>query len=777
MNRNLNPAAAKLMAAALILIALAFLQISGGTKSLASPSDTITLTSPNNVTIAESDDYATQVLNDPWDMNSLDDIHAPFHYTAATLGGGVWSADTRAGDAHVYLQEQSYNNVYNYLGEKSGVNYPIDTNRFRRLRVRMNVSQAGATVVYWFHSLTRTHAGNSNFLDVQAGWHIYDLDLTAGGVGGSGNWVGEGSVAGMRFDAPMNITGNRVQFDWVRLTPPTGSPVSITWNYSSSSSPNVRLYLSYSPNATEDNEYLIATVPASTGSFTWNGTGVAPGTYYVHAEMNGAWSASGPLHVNTAPLAKIDAPSQVSGEDYAEARLNTEWEGGGQFQRTDNVAREVETPDYYQASATNNDPEVMWQFIDTAHPIDTSRYRYLSMRLWLQAPSARPWSPWNAGPRITWAQGNVTDWQQTSAVLAPYNRWIPLSYDLPLTPLEVGSYGWSGQQTSLRFDVHEEDDANSEPALLPDFFRIANAHLTSRPISGPGTIIRWTPLQGSGSIDIYRDTDNSGYNGTLIASGVALNVGSYAWDTSQLANGTYWVYTVVHDNLNTSRSYSLVPLVVDHNSTSTIFSDVPTQYWAAADINNLGMRGIIVGYTQADATVLFRPGNSATRAQLSKMVVLAAGLQPVTPASPTFADVPPSYPLYSFVEAAARAGIISGYSCGGPGEPCDAQRRPYFRPGNNVTRAQTAKMIVASRGWPAPSPASPTFADVPPSYGLYTYIEAAVQRQIISGYSCGGPEEPCDAQRRPYFRPGSNVTRAQLSKMLSRSLQTAGPTP
>jgi hypothetical protein len=39
------------------------------------------------------------------------------------------------------------------------------------------------------------------------------------------------------------------------------------------------------------------------------------------------------------------------------------------------------------------------------------------------------------------------------------------------------------------------------------------------------------------------------------------------------------------------------------------------------------------------------------------------------------------------------------------------------------------------------------------------------------GYPCGGPNEPCDGQNRPYFRPGNNATRAQLSKMLALALQ------
>jgi hypothetical protein len=371
------------------------------------------------------------------------------------------------------------------------------------------------------------------------------------------------------------------------------------------------------------------------------------------------------------------------------------------------------------------------------------------------------------------------NWQQTDAIIAYYNQWMPVALDLPAMGLVTGTEGWSGTESSLRFDVHEEDDVNGGVSALPQYFRIDKAHLTSRPISGrgsdpgtrAGTLIRWTPLQGSGQVDLYWDSNNSGFNGTPIASNVSMGGGSYAWDTSGMPNGTYWVYLMAHDTYNSNRWYSLVPLVVDSGSPSTIFNDVPTNYFAVDWINDMAMRQLVNGYNQNDGTVQFRPANGATRAQLSKMVVLGAGWPLVSPSSPTFADVPSNYSLYSFVETAVEHDVVSGYPCGGPGEPCDGQNRPYFRPGNNVTRAQSAKMIVISRGWSISTPSSPTFADVPTNSSLYSYVETAFDHEILAGYPCGGPGEPCDGQNRPYFRPGNPVTRAQISKMLSLAVR------
>jgi hypothetical protein len=53
-----------------------------------------------------------------------------------------------------------------------------------------------------------------------------------------------------------------------------------------------------------------------------------------------------------------------------------------------------------------------------------------------------------------------------------------------------------------------------------------------------------------------------------------------------------------------------------------------------------------------------------------------------------------------------RPGAIQGYPCGGPGEPCDAQNRPYFRPNNGVTRGQSSK-IAANTFLPGCDPPRP----------------------------------------------------------------------
>ncbi|HMA38412.1 MAG TPA: S-layer homology domain-containing protein [Chloroflexia bacterium] len=75
----------------------------------------------------------------------------------------------------------------------------------------------------------------------------------------------------------------------------------------------------------------------------------------------------------------------------------------------------------------------------------------------------------------------------------------------------------------------------------------------------------------------------------------------------------------------------------------------------------------------------------------------AAGLRSAGPAATPqavqdFQDVPTNSPFYTYVHNLFVDGVVGGYTCGGPGEPCvPPGNLPYFRPGANVTRGQNAK--------------------------------------------------------------------------------------
>jgi uncharacterized protein YkwD len=186
-------------------------------------------------------------------------------------------------------------------------------------------------------------------------------------------------------------------------------------------------------------------------------------------------------------------------------------------------------------------------------------------------------------------------------------------------------------------------------------------------------------------------------------------------------------------------SFGPLPAAQEVPTTCVVpFSDVHTTDFFYDGVRHLFCSGAIGGY--ADNT--FRPGNTTSRGQFSKIIVMAHAWPLLDPPSPSFNDVPPGSSFYTYVETASAHGIISGYNDGS------------FRPGEPVTRGQLIKMAVLSEGWPLLNPPNQSFVDVPPGSPFYSYIETATARDVIDGYPDGT------------FRPGGTTTRGQVAKVV-----------
>jgi hypothetical protein len=199
-------------------------------------------------------------------------------------------------------------------------------------------------------------------------------------------------------------------------------------------------------------------------------------------------------------------------------------------------------------------------------------------------------------------------------------------------------------------------------------------------------------------------------------------------------------------SVSTTPGTSTTPAATD-TPCAISFSDVhPSDYFYGA-VSYLYCHGAISGYSDGS----FRPYNNTTRGQLCKIVILAEGWVVICPQTPTFVDVPVDDPFYCYIETADRHNLISGYAGN------------VFHPNYNITRGQLTKVIVLAEQWTIYTPPSPTFTDVTTVNPFYQYIETAYAHNIISGYSCGNPEEPCPGL---YFRPNSLTTRGQISKIV-----------
>lgn len=134
----------------------------------------------------------------------------------------------------------------------------------------------------------------------------------------------------------------------------------------------------------------------------------------------------------------------------------------------------------------------------------------------------------------------------------------------------------------------------------------------------------------------------------------------------------------------------------------------------------------------------------------------------------TFADVPEDNPFYPYIRHLAEKDILKGYNCGNWSEECDEQNRPYFRPNNSITRGQIAKVVSLSALF-TEEVNTQHFEDVAPGSPFYPFIERLASRHIMGGYPCGGHNEPCGTDNKPYFRPGALTSRAQLTKLVANA--------
>jgi hypothetical protein len=194
------------------------------------------------------------------------------------------------------------------------------------------------------------------------------------------------------------------------------------------------------------------------------------------------------------------------------------------------------------------------------------------------------------------------------------------------------------------------------------------------------------------------------------------------------------------------------------------FSDVPFGSTFYPYIRCLACLGIVNGYP--DGT--FKPNNNVTRGQLSKIVSNSAGFNdPQT--TQMFQDVAVGTTFFVYIGRLASRDYINGYTCGGPGEPCQPGNLPYFRPNNNATRGQISKIVSNAAGFNDP-PSGQQFQDVAAGSTFYDYIYRLATRNVMQGYHCGGANEPClPPDNLPYFRPNNNATRGQTSKIVSNT--------
>ncbi|MFF2092103.1 S-layer homology domain-containing protein [Paenibacillus sp. NPDC058174] len=117
-------------------------------------------------------------------------------------------------------------------------------------------------------------------------------------------------------------------------------------------------------------------------------------------------------------------------------------------------------------------------------------------------------------------------------------------------------------------------------------------------------------------------------------------------------------------------------------TTAATLSDIDQSY-AKAEITALVEKGILAGFT--DGT--FKPGDSLTRAQLAKVLVLSLNKEEDLSGAASFKDVASSDWFAGYVGALVKSGITQGTSANS------------FSPNQTVTREELAVFFIRAFGW------------------------------------------------------------------------------
>lgn len=582
-------------------------QVDQGTLVLAEPQATITITQPDglNDVVGNGDDFATTVLGDPWDMSEYTDIPALHGVPGGTISNGVLNYTIPSNPyVHIPLLHPGALRAID-AGIKVGSNYPINTDHYRWLSLRMNQS-GGFFTIRWFYDKDLSVCSNSTInIPFSSGWHTYVIDLET--VPKSmGNW--QGQIAGLfvMASAPVGTTGS---IDWARLTAnnPADNDLEIFWSELDQTPSTVEFYLDPDDAGCDGTRIYTELTSQTSGSFTWQQAGddiaspanVAPGDYYVCAKVNGleAGYSSGQLTVNHAPVIHFTQPSFTSGEDYATDAGNP-WDMNdladvdhvvnGSYTISDGTLA-VTVP------ASQSDVQVHMN-VPTA--IDKDRYHYLTYKLKFDYPYT--WSDVGQGARVFWGRAPQTEAQ--SGWIYDYPGWQTYKMDLRLLPLDFGLTWDTADWTIFRIDPISNGTGQQVTVYLNDIT------LTGDEKANAFTDIEWQlndPDTSVTTMTLYYDNDQIDLDGTQIAMLTLANgartgtmvsatagvppLGAtseltetvylplvarnyvvpcegacYTWYTGDVPAGAYYLYACMDDGYNELCRYSETPLQISH---------------------------------------------------------------------------------------------------------------------------------------------------------------------------------------------------------------------
>jgi hypothetical protein len=564
-----------------------------------------TVTLQGAQTVASAEDFATRVLQDPWDMNQRTDFGWYLYgvdppspdLTNISWAGGIFSATTGTGPNLALLET---GNPFAARVGKTGFVYPIDANFYRLIAIRMNINGSPQATFGWnrdnLYDGTNT---SSNIFNLSQGWRTYLIDLQALGIR-SGPVAWGGLIRFLQFN-PSYLTTYNFQIDWIRLVNVNSSLCrTVTW---SGFAGNVDLYLDTDANHSNGNETALAlNISNNSASAGCSGSGsghtfyagaLDAGTYWVLARPAGLGSftpSSTTYQVNAAPLLTLTSPSEEgSTDDFATTQLGNAWDMDAvtdvdSFVNVTSPAITTIAAEARDGTSLGGSVRVLWGTSTAAaagsvgdpvvqplaqraavHTIDPARYRILTVEYGL--PNIARDINHGSVARVIWRVAGGVESVSDDIIIDSLpagrnvmNKLIVDMADRTVLPIEEGStagwvYGTSGIDR-FRFDPHEFSNPTSF------FIRRIKLAALERLNSGTTYTFQWTTTK-NGTVTLYYDTDKDPNQGLTLIGSAAASANQFAWSVPTIPIAQYYIYAVINDNQgNANGVYSKWPVII-----------------------------------------------------------------------------------------------------------------------------------------------------------------------------------------------------------------------
>jgi hypothetical protein len=585
---------------------------------------------PMQVTVADADEFFTDVWGTPKNFNSPCHVGDDnFVFNPDFSQDGIWTGVSPFVTAPtmgiVPIPTLGTPLVYREDCTQLGLQHPIDANKYTQLSYRAQLSQSELYSVLWSKDRIFALNGASNIEDgfrlppsnllVQTPaneWalrsvHLPDVDTSA--------FPWSGSITGVTLIPNVLLPSNSTtKFDWLRLIDPDSSPsVNLSWNTTGPGDPNLSAAIYFDTDTSGFDGIALVHGRDVSGTYTAKTGLLPPGTYYAYAQLESSAANTftvvdrssyvGPIVIQGKPILTFSSPSRMSGAEFSRDERLDAWD----MNEASDVVNFNLPPGFDQAgqrgfhdpvidngifiAESDFDPFGAAQSVDTgmvlAQPngmtIDTSKYRYYCHRSQLDSSainrsldnSELDQAGFVTRLIFTDAQtGTVSETgghQSIEKSTSFPNGLTTYCMDLWDDSVFEGKPTWRSfsELSGVRFDPLESRDARK--------FAVDFVGLYAENIAQNGMFrIAWTssdPENDSLTVSLFYDTDRQGFNGTPIATIDQAQPGSmeYIWDTTNVANGSYFIYALVSDGVNESRFYSEV--AVNIGSTSGLIAE------------------------------------------------------------------------------------------------------------------------------------------------------------------------------------------------------------